>query len=140
MEPLVLSDKSVFPTDEVIFSIIGKNQEHWKKLMNTVHDKFPDASGQWNYYNDGKNWLFKMTVKKKTLFWIAVHRDTFRITFYFSDKAEPLIDQSGLPEALIHEFKTGKHYGKIRALSIKVNQPEDVENAVKLMDIRIKVA
>ena len=140
MEPLVLSDKSVTPTDELIFSIIGKNQEHWKKIMQTIHEKYPEAQGQWNYYNDGKNWLYKMSRKKKTIFWIALHKDTFRITFYFGDKAETIIEKSDLPSRIIEEFKNGKRYGKIRAISMKVLQSEDVENAIKLTDIRVKVA
>ena len=83
MEPLVLTDKSVLPTDALIFSIIGENSQHWQNLMRLIQKKFPDSQSQWNYYNDGKNWLFKMVRKKKTLFWIGVLKDTFRITFYF---------------------------------------------------------
>jgi hypothetical protein len=103
MEPLVLSDKSVTPTDELIFSIIGKNQEHWKKIMQTIHEKYPEAQGQWNYYNDGKNWLYKMSRNKKTIFWIALHKDTFRITFYFGDKAEPIIEKRKYYESNMKE-------------------------------------
>jgi hypothetical protein len=140
MEPLLLTDKSVIPTDELIFSILGKNQAHWKKLMNNILEKYADAAGQWNYYNDGKAWLFKMTRKKKTIFWIALLADTFRITFYFGDKAEPLFAQSELPESIINDFMNGKRYGKIRAVSIKVQVTEDIDHALKLADIRIKVA
>jgi hypothetical protein len=30
-----------------------------------------------------------MQQKKKTIFWVGVLKDTFRITFYFGNKAEP---------------------------------------------------
>jgi len=138
MDTLVLHDKSVIPTNELIFSIIGKNRVYWQKLIKSVHDKYPDALEQWNYYNDGKNWLFRMIRKKKTLFWIGLLSDTFRITFYFGDKAEPVIEKSGLPITMKEGFKSGKRYGKIRAISMRVEKAEDIAHAIELVDIRIK--
>jgi hypothetical protein len=139
MEPLVLTDKSVIPNDDLIFSIIGKNKIHWQKLMASLHEKYPDAQGQWNYYNDGKNWLFKMIRKKKTLFWIGILADTFRIAFYFGDKAGPLVESSDLPASIKDEYKNGQRFGKIRAISMRVETADQIENALKLADIKIKV-
>jgi hypothetical protein len=138
MDPLVLTDKSVRPTDELIFSIIGRNRLHWRNLVAGVHEKYPDSEELWKYYNDGHNWLFRMVRKKKTLFWIGVLKDTFRVTFYFGDKAAPLIKNSGLPVTIIEDFDNGKHYGKIRAISLKVHQAEDIENCLKLVDLKLK--
>jgi hypothetical protein len=138
IEPLVLTDKTVTPTDELIFSIIGENRVYWQELLAGVHQKYPDAMELWNYYNDGKNWLFRMIWKKKTLFWIGVHQDTFRVTFYFGDKAEPLIESSAISASLKEGFKSGKRYGKIRSISMKVQGKAEVENALKLVDIRVK--
>ncbi len=106
----------------LIFSIIGENSQHWQKLIQSITDKYPDAIKQWNYYNDGKNWLFRMIRKKKTLFWIGVLKDTFRITFYFGGKAESAIVNSDLPDSLKDMYLNGKRYGKIRAITIKVSQ------------------
>jgi hypothetical protein len=136
METLVLTDKAVTPDDDLIFSIIGENSIHWKKLMQAVHTLYPEAQEVWNYYNDGKNWLFRILFKKKTLFWIGVLKDTFRITFYFGDKAESLIDKSELPVNIKDEFKNGKRYGKIRGISIRVERAEDIENAVVLAKLK----
>jgi hypothetical protein len=138
MEPLVLTEKSIPPTDALLFSIIGKKRVYWQNLLAGVHQKYPDAQEQWKYYMDGKNWLFRMIRKKKTLFWIGVHEEGFRVTFYFGDKAAPLIQNSSLPATMIEDFFNGKHYGKIRAISMKVQRAEDVENCLKLVDIRIK--
>lgn len=136
MEPIVLTDKSVYPDDELIFSIIGVNSIHWKKLLASVRELYPASEEVWNYYNDGKNWLFRVILKKKTLFWMAVHEDTFRITFYFGDKAEPLIEKSSLPGELKATFKNGTRYGKIRPISFKVTSREDVNNALIITGIK----
>jgi hypothetical protein len=136
---IVLSDKEVFPTDEVLVSIIGDKMDLWHILMNSVKDLYPDSTGGWNYYNDGKSWLFKMTRKKKTMFWTTVFEDTFRVTFYFGDKAEVLIFGSDLSEIIKADFKTAKRYGMIRAITVKVNGQSDIDTVLKLITIKSKI-
>jgi len=139
MEPPVLTDKSVFPDDALVFSYIGQNRLHWQKLLHAVREKYPDVLEVWNYYNDGKSWLFRTILKKKTLFWIGIFDGSFRITFYFGDKAESVIEESGLPGAIKTDFRNGRHYGKIRAITLRVKGPDDIENAIRLTEMKAKI-
>ena len=107
--------------------------------MNFVKDTYPDSAGECNYYNDGKRWLFKMIRKKKTIFWGGISDDTFRITFYFGDKAESLILESDLPQSIIESFATAKKYGAIRPVTIIVFDQSDTENIKKLITIKLKI-
>ena len=136
---IMLSDKEIFPTDEVLFSIIGYKMDLWKILMNSVKDKYPDSSGGWNYYNDGKRWLFKMTRKKKTIFWTTIFEDSFKVTFYFWDKAEPFIFSSDLPDIMKNDFKTTKRYGLLRAITIIINKQSDIDTVLMLISIKLKI-
>jgi hypothetical protein len=136
---LKLSDKNIIPTDDYIFSILGDKKNHWQSIMTYISNDYDDASGTWNYYNDGKQWLFKMVRKKKTIFWGGIFEDTFRITFYFGDKAEPVIEASDLPHDIKEGFRTAKRYGAIRPISIKVYEHSDVENVLKLIIIKNKI-
>lgn len=135
-EAFVFSDREVKPTEELIFSIIGDKNKLWQSIMAYISDNYKNMAGNWNYYNDGKQWLFKMTQKKKTIFWMAVMMDTFRVTFYFGDKAEPVILASDLPKSVKDDFTGGKHYGKIRAITIKMANQSDVEKVKKLIEIK----
>jgi hypothetical protein len=136
---LILSDKEVIPTDVYVFSILGEKSELWKSIMKHAVEDYKDISGTWNYYNDGKQWLFKMVQKKKTIFWAGILQDTFRITFYFGDKAEPIIENSDLPQSIKDGFKTAKKYGAIRPVSVKISGQQDVENVLKLIVIKSKI-
>jgi hypothetical protein len=138
-ETIIFSDKYRKPDDDLIFSIIANKMTLWKEILSYLKDNFSDTSGDWNYYNDGKRWLFKMTQKKKTIFWAGIQKDGFRITFYFGDKAEPLIEASTLSQNLKDFFRNGKHYGKIRALTLTVSGAEDVESVRKLIDIKMRL-
>lgn len=139
-ELLAFPDKDVKPTDESIFSIIGSNKDYWQRILKSIPEKHKDISWSWNYYNDGKRWLFKLIQKKKTLFWGAVlTTGDFRTTFYFGNKAEPLVVSSDIPEKHKEEFLNAKRFGSLRAISILVRSDEDVDTVLKLADLKSKI-
>ena len=138
-EVFALPDKNIIPDDNLIFSILGDKKPVWQTIMNHVHENYKEANGEWRFYNDGKQWLFKMQQKKKTIFWIAVLKDTFRITFYFGLKAAPVIDASELPQQIKDDFKTSKQYGLIKAISLKIAGMEDFDTVKKLIEIKSKL-
>ena len=138
-EPVVLGDKNVYPTEGIIYSKIGDKKIIWQKIMNYVKDNYQNITEEWRYYNDGKQWLFKMQQKKKTLFWISLLKNTFRITFYFGDKAVPLIEGSTLPQEIKDGFRDAKRYGAIRPVTIIITGTRDIENISKLVDIKTKL-
>ena len=135
----MFSDKDVKPDDELIFSLLQDRKSLWNDIVNNLSETYPGSSGDWHYYNDGKQWLFKMVLKKKTLFWASLFEDSFRVTFYFGDKALPFIEESSLPEEVKNDFKNGKKYGAIRGITIKVNNVSDVEHIKDLIVIKSKM-
>jgi len=133
------TDPSIMPDDEIIASIVGKKTELWKSVLKHAENNYKDVSGSWNYYKDGKQWLFKFIQKKKTLFWAAVFDKSFIITFYFGDKAESLVLGSDIPEEMKDGFRNAKRYGSIRPVSVELSEQKDVENIIKLIAIKIKI-
>ena len=138
MENPILTDQDQFPTDDVIFSIIGKTNALWIAFFEFLKEQYPDFEPDWRYYKDGHSWLMKVVRKKKTVFWLSVIKDAFRITFYFSDKAEEDILTSGISNELKEQFKYGKQYGKIRGLTVVFDCEEAMAYAKELIPIRIK--
>ena len=139
MDKAVLFDPAVYPTDAVIRSHMGDHLELWHSWHRRTLEAFPGTEGVWKYYNDGKSWLFRFLLKKKTLCWASLFEDSFRVTFYFTDKAVPLIDGSSLPEPLKQSFHSGKYYGRIRGITLNVQEDSDVDHILMLTSIRTKV-
>ena len=139
MEQPILSDKNHFPTDDIIFSHIGKSKALWKSFFEYIHSNYPDISEEWRYYNDGKSWLMKVVRKSKTVFWLSIIKGAFRTTFYFTDKAEQAIKESSVSEELKKQFKEGKKYGKIRGLTIVIKTKKDIEYAKSLLEIKLTI-
>jgi hypothetical protein len=94
---------------------------------------------EWRYYLDGKSWLLKVTRKKKTICWISVIKNAFRMTCYFGDKAEKTILESKLSEQYKKQFAEGKKYGKIRGITIVFIKKADLEAAKILITIKEKL-
>jgi len=136
----ILNDPSVYPTNEVIFSHIGEYNVLWQRFLEGVHQAYPGSEEIWRFYNDGKSWLFRFVLKKKTLCWIGLFNNTFRITFYFSDKATALIEAGSLPETLKDNYRNGPYFGKIKAITILVETDSDIDHALALAGIRARVA
>ncbi|MHB8055333.1 MAG: DUF3788 family protein [Candidatus Aminicenantales bacterium] len=135
----ILADKAQFPTEEIIFSHIGKAKSLWRSLFDDIHAAHPDLSEKWRYYNDGKSWLLKVARKSKTIFWLSVGEGTFRTTFYFTDKAGEAIEKSSLSDELKEQFKKGKNFGKIRGLTITYKYKKDVEFGKAAIAIKLSL-
>ncbi|MFA6978991.1 MAG: DUF3788 family protein [Ignavibacteriaceae bacterium] len=139
MEPPILTNKNEFPTEEIIFSHIGKSKALWQSVFEFIHANHPDLTEEWRYYNDGKSWLLKVVKKTKTVYWISLLKNSFRMTFYFTDKAEQLILDSSISDELKEQFKNGKHYNKIRGLTINFKYKKDVEYAKVLVALKLSL-
>lgn len=138
MEPIILTDPNVQPTDELISLIIGEKTVYWQQILRYLRDNHSDITEVWRFYNDGKCWLYRTLRKTKTIYWAGILKDTFRITFYLSDKAESLIEESALSENIKEEFWNTKG-SKFRAVTVVMHAAEDLENVLKLIEIKLKI-
>ena len=139
MEDPVLTSKDQFPTDEVVFSHIGKaGRRNWEKLFESIHTNHPDFEQQWRYYKDGKSWLMKVVRKSKTIFWVSVVAGSFRVTFYFGDKAEAAILDSSISDDLKDSFKHGKRYGKVRGITVEIKNKTRLNDVSELIEIKLR--
>jgi hypothetical protein len=136
METPILNDPDQFPTEELIFTHIGKTRAHWEMLFDHIKKSHPDFSEEWRYYNDGKSWLLKVTRKSKTIFWLSILEGVFRTTFYFTNKAREAITGSSLSHELKEQFsgKTG-----LRGITVVVRNKKDIGYIKELIDIKLSV-
>jgi hypothetical protein len=139
MDQLVLGDKNQYPSDEVILSHLGGSGNLWTSFFKALDGEHADFSREWRYYSDGKSWLMKVLQKKKTVFWLSLVPGSFRITFYFTDRAEAAVRESPIPDELKEQFLNGNRYNKIRGLTVTFRNKKDIECARTLIDIKLKI-
>ncbi len=138
MDQVILSNKDQFPTEEIIFSHIGKSKIIWQNLFEIIHSDYQEFAEEWRYYKDGGSWLMKVTRKSKTIFWLSIVKNAFWVTFYFGDKAEPAIMGSKISDEIKDQFKNGKRFGKIRAITLVMKRKKEIEFVKELIPIKLK--
>ena len=137
MDQPALGDRNQFPTEEIVFSHLGKTKVLWQSFFDFLHTEHPELTEEWRYYNDGKSWLMKVTRKSKTVFWLSIIPGAFRTTFYFTGKVSGVIARSSLSEKLKEQFKSGT--GTLRGLTVVFRAKNDVEDAKSLLTIKLAI-
>ncbi len=138
-EIFVLSDPLVEPSWEFLQGVLKEKYGWWMEIRDHVTGNYPHVTEVWKYYNDGKQWLYRLMQKKNTIFWLAVMADTYRITFYFPKRAEPVISGSALPENIRTEFLTAMSYGQIRPITLRMEDPSQVETVKQLVALKLSL-
>lgn len=90
----LLRDSNIVPTDEIIAEGLGETNTTYTKFIEELK-KYNISLMDWRYYNDGKAWLSKGeykwttargTNKVKPIFWLSIWEQSFRVSFFFSEK------------------------------------------------------
>ena len=134
MEKQVLSDPEVQPDDAVLASHLGEAMPAFLALR--AHVRSIGLAERWNYYKDGHSWLFNVSKKKGTVFWLGVEEGFFRVAFYFTARAEQAILGGDLPEGLKRQYLEASDK-KLKGLSVVVRSAEDLEAWRALLAIRL---
>ncbi len=136
MDKPVLTDPSLYPTEEVLSSHLRRATPSFVSLFDFNHANFPDFVERWKYYNDGKRWLLNVSRKKRTLFWLSVRDGSFRTSFYLNSKAAQQVPDCRIPEELKTRFKESEG-GKLRAITVEVRTKKDIEIYKELLALKL---
>ena len=97
-ETILLRDKEIEPTDEVLENALGKKLfTIYQELIQIFTDEF-SLELQWRFYKDGKSWLCKVVYKKKTVLWLSVWENYIKTGFYFTEKTRNGVLELGMNE------------------------------------------
>src|SRR5512138_2500587 len=108
MDSLLLTDKTVIPSEEIIEQVLESKYDLWSQFTNRIRKQFPGVILEWKDYRDSKCWLMPVNFKKKNIAWISLANGTTQVGFWFGKKVEPLFEQSNPSPFLKEKFNTGK--------------------------------
>ena len=127
MERPLLNDKGEYPDDAVLARHLGRAKAAWDAFTAGAAERFPDATLEWRYYNDGKAWLCKLVRKKKTVCWISIWNRFFKTTFYFTAKSDKDIEKLPIASELKDSYRAHETIGKLKPLTIEVKTRKALE-------------
>lgn len=133
MDITAFDNPEIFPADSIILKYLGKNASYWNTLFENIASNFKDLSGSWKYYKDGKMWLYKCSKSTKTVFWLALIDNSFRITFYFNANNEHFLYDSPIPDKIKEYYRENTINKKNKNVTILVKNKKDIDDIIVLI-------
>ncbi len=136
MEVQLLREQEIFPSEEVLKSVLGQVYDVWAELeMKVIQGEF-SLTLNWNYYKDGKSWLCKVSNEKKTVFWLSVWEGYFQIGFYFTEKHLDGIAALDIDEKIKEDFYKMKPVGKLLPMIFRISHKEQLIDILKVITFK----
>ena len=131
MEYQLFKDQSAVPDNAALESALGKAIAIFTQFQQEISGR--NLVLEWRYYNDGKSWLGKILNKKKNLAWLSVWNTGFKLTFYFTEKTMPGVQELEIDDAI---KSTANVTGKLRPVMLLVSSKKALSDALTLLDYK----
>ena len=139
METMLLRDPEQIPTDKVIQEALGDSYPAFAELVQKAVSAPCGLNADWNYYKDGKAWLCKVSYRKKTVFWLSVWANFFKVAFYFTAKNSTGIENLDISHSLKEHFGKAKPIGRLIPLVIDLTREEQIQDVLTLIEYKKKL-
>lgn len=102
-----LKNPDIYPGDEVIKNHLGGVYSVYTEFLDLLKKDLANLDITWRFYNDSKAWLGKGAIKQKTVFWLSVWENCFKVSVFFNAKTAGSITK-GVFEAAEEQKTAGK--------------------------------
>lgn len=135
MEQQMLNNPQLPPTPEYLKTVLGNNYVNFDYLFDLFNKQ--GIVSEWNYYKDGKSWLCKVIYKKKTVLWLSVWEDCFKLSFFFTEKTKSGVDDLEIDATIIRNFKQQSAIGKLIPLILEIRDSSMLYDVEKIIRYKI---
>lgn len=136
METPLLREKDILPGKEILAKVLRESYSAYEVMLEKISDPRYALTTTWNYYNDGKAWLCKVSFKKKTVFWLSVWDGYFKAGFYFVERHCPGILELDIDDNIKKEFMERKPIGKLIPLTLTISRSEQIADLLKVVEYK----
>ena len=137
MENQILTDPMISPDKNVLEKALGKNYKLYEEFETKINEI--KLNFEWNYYNDGKQWLCKILSKKKNIAWLSIWNTGIRLTFYFTEKTIDGIYELDIENAIKIKAQEMKPVGKLRPVSFLIKNKKVMNSGLKMLEYKMNL-
>lgn len=131
----LLDNPHLTPDSTLLRAVMHDRYDHFEALCRLFERL--GITWAWNYYKDGKNWLCKAQHKNKTVLWLSVWEDCFRLSFFFNQKTRAGVATLDIAPALRTAFETQTATGKLIPLLLDIRSEAELADAETLIIYKI---
>lgn len=132
----ILTNPKLSPTPELLQEALRDNYANLNAVMTMLAER--GIVAQWNYYKDGKSWLCKVQYKKKTILWLSVWDDCFKLSFFFTEKTREGIATLEIDTVIKEEFRKQEPTGKLIPLIFEIRNNTPLDNFKQIVEYKMR--
>jgi len=131
-----LRDENVYPDEKVLRNVLKKSYESYAALLELFNQN--ELSYEWRYYRDGKAWLCKVQIKKRTIVWMSAWDGFMKATIYFPGKYLEKVYTLSIGEEVKTKIQSTKNVGKSRPCIFEIRDKKILNDFSKVMKLKIE--
>lgn len=132
-----LKDPEVFPSLEVLEKVLGKTYPVFEEFMKAAESEEFGLRPEWRYYKDGKACLCKITFKKKTVVWLSVWSDCFKVAQYFTEKSGGGIAELKISDSIKEAYLKNAPIQKLKPVVFEVRKKSQLPDIYAMLTYKI---
>ncbi|OGG06384.1 MAG: hypothetical protein A3F83_12470 [Candidatus Glassbacteria bacterium RIFCSPLOWO2_12_FULL_58_11] len=130
MEP-IFTDKAAEPSDEQLKQQFKTTYPYFKKLLElSSHHK-----QEWKYYGKKYGWSFKVSNKKRAVFYITPQQGQFQVGLAINEEDKEAILNSSICEQVKKELSSSKKYIEGYPIRQDIKKEEDIELIIQILKL-----
>lgn len=133
----ILGDKTVEPTDEQLFEVLGNAFPLWEQIIRYVDEKHGLSEAVWRFTGEKWGWNLRVIRKKRNILYFTPQQEYFINGFVFGGKAILAAEESDLPLYIMDTIHNAPKYAEGTGFRVEVRTREDAAVIQKLIDIKI---
>ncbi len=131
-----LRDENVYPDEKILRKVLNISYESYVRLLDLFTKN--ELSYEWRYYRDGKAWLCKVQMRKRTIVWISAWNGFLLATIYFPEKYLEKVYDLAISEEVKIKIKSTKYVGKLKPCIFEIRDLTKLNDFSKIMKLKIE--
>ena len=136
MEQMLLKDPDLYPSAEALEKAMGPTYTVLSQFLDAVVSEKFGFNPEWRYYNDGKAWLCKIQYRSKTVAWLSVWPECFKVVCYFTERTGAGIPGLEIPEELKKKYREHRMIGKLKPLIMEVVGEGQLNDVYRVLEYK----
>ncbi len=131
-----LTEKAVYPDEAVLKRVLGRSYSAYFTLLELFSRN--GLHYEWRYYNDGKAWLCKVKMKKRTIIWMSGWKGYMQATVCIPEKHIERLYEVPVSDEIRERIRATRNVGKSKPCIFEVRNQKVLKDLDRVMQFRIQ--
>jgi hypothetical protein len=131
-----LKDESVYPDEAVLKKVLGRSHQSYCAVLELFDRN--QMQYEWRYYRDGKAWLCKVQLKKRTIVWMSAWKGFMKAAIYIPERHMDSVYALPLTEETKERIRATKNVGKSKPCIFEIRNQKILKELDIVMQFKIR--